>query len=426
VLVDLETFGAIMAAHIGSPAELAPTPPHVPADLVVDYDLFADADDGDAFAPLIKMQRSIRADAVWTPHNGGHWILLRGSRIHEAFADYKHFSSRLVLLPRVRAEAFPSIPLSMDPPESSRYRALFSRPLAPSAVKDMEPVIRSTAIELIERFCADRRCEFIQSYATPLPIHLFMRLCGLPLEDAPLLRYLGDQIPRPDGTMTPAEAMDRAAAYLAPHLEERRRHPGDDLLSHLYNGKVQGRPLTPDEAMKLCTTALFGGVDTVVALFSQAFLYLARNPDQQRRLVEKPSLIPVAVEEFVRRFGVVAVARVMAADYDVTGAQLKKDDMVLLPTMLHGLDEREYADPLKIDFDRPLGPNSTFGNGAHKCPGRMLGIAEFRITLEEWLARIPSFELEPGTVIEMIPSQTFQLKRLSLRWPASRSNGDLV
>jgi cytochrome P450 len=181
---------------------------------------------------------------------------------------------------------------------------------------------------------------------------------------------------------------------------------------------VNGRALTLQESQNLCSQALLGGLDTVAALLGFALLFLARHPAHRRQLTDDPSKIPAAVDEIVRRFGIAVPARVVRQDHEREGVQLRAGDMVVLPTLLHGLDEAEYTNPLEVDFNRDGRSISTFGNGAHVCPGQFLGRAELRITLEEWLRHIPDFGVAPDAGITMTSGIVGAVDRLPLVWPA--------
>jgi cytochrome P450 len=199
--------------------------------------------------------------------------------------------------------------------------------------------------------------------------------------------------------MSFAAALQALHDYLTPFVERRREHPGDDLLSTIVSSQVSGRALTHDECMNLCTQVLIAGLDTVVNFLGFLMLFLARNPAHRRQLHDAPEQIPAAIEELVRRFGIVSIARLVTRDLDFHGAPLHCGDMILLPTVLHGLDERENADPTRVDFGRSHARHSTFGQGAHHCVGAQLARTELRVTVEEWLSRIPEFEVAPGATI---------------------------
>jgi cytochrome P450 len=392
-------------------------PPHVPAALVVDWDFNAPpGGEHDVHLAWKRLQDEANGDIVWSTRNGGHWIFLRAENIHKAYADFAHFSSQMLFIPRERGDAYHGLPNTIDPPQSLGFRALLTPGLAPRSIKALEPVIRDKAISLIESFKDRGECEFIAEYASKLPVSVFMMLCDLPMEDADELKYLADQVPRPDGSMTMEEAANKIAEYLAPYLEHRRAKPGNDLLSKLATGKVGDRQITFDEAMNLCSNTMFGGLDTVSVTHGFAMHFLATHPEVCRLIAGDAAMIPNAVDEIFRRFAIASAGRLVQEDIEIGGVTLKKGDLVLLPTMLHGLDERAYADPLRFDIHRAVGATSTFGNGHHQCPGRFLARTELSITLKEWLQRIPTFELDPDVAVRMISGQVVAINNLPLQW----------
>src|SRR5260370_30733673 len=195
--------------------------------------------------------------------------------------------------------------------------------------------------------------------------------------------------------------IEKLFGYAAAKLAARRAQPGDDLISKFTRAEVGGRPLTDQEITGMVTLVLVGGTDPVVTAMSFAALFLARNPAHRRQLVDNPALIPKAVDELLRRFPIVNQGRCVARDLVYKNIPFKTGDMILLPTTLHGLDERAFPNPLEVNFNRPTPMHSTFGNGPHRCPGSNLGRTEIKVFLEEWLKRIPEFQLQPGEKISM-------------------------
>jgi cytochrome P450 len=144
--------------------------------------------------------------------------------------------------------------------------------------------------------------------------------------------------------------------------------------------------------------------------------FLAGSPQHRQQLLERPELIPKAVDELLRRFPVVNQGRLVAKDIEIKGAPLKAGDMVLMPTTLHGLDDRVFPDPLEVEFERPTPIHSTFGNGPHRCPGSNLGRTELKIFLQEWLPRIPDFRHDPNGKVGMSSGVNATVYRLPLVW----------
>lgn len=395
-----------------------PVPPHVPLDRVVDFDIYAPPDVGRDFHSAWKLLQDTSPEIVWTARNGGHWILTRGKDIHAAYGDYERFSSRIILVPKWIGEQHQLLPTTVDPPEHGRYRVALNESLAPKAVVGMEETIRSLAGSLIEQFQTRGQCDFTREFAEILPIHIFMRMMDLPIDDAPRVKFWADQLTRPDGQMTFEAAIHALLDYMEPFIEQRMASPGTDFVSRMSASRDGQAPMSKKEALDLSTQVLIAGLDTVVNFLSFAFLFLAQEPAQRRLLAERPALIPRAVEELFRRYPVVTVARLVRNDVSFLGVEMKRGDMVVLPTALHGMDERENPDPLTVDFERATLRHSTFGNGPHRCPGANLARVELRIAIEEWLRRIPDFGVSAGSDVSFRGGIVGCVQNLQLSWPS--------
>jgi len=397
---------------------LAARPAHVPAARVVEFDIYRPMRPGQDFHGAWKaLQSSGVPDVVWTPHNGGHWLVLRGRLVAQVLSDYANFSNHTVLVPKETAgEAYRLLPLSLDPPAHAPFRALLGAGLSPQAVGRVEGTIRSLTVALIEGFRNRGHCNFTHDFAEQLPIRIFMQIVDLPPADMPRLKYLADQFTRPDGSLPFADVRTQFQAYIAPVIAARRGRDGTDMLSRMINGQVHGRPLTDEEAANLCIQVLVGGLDTVVNFMGFVMLFLARNPAACAQLAADPARIPVALNELARRFPLVTVGREVTHDFEFEGVTLKKGEMVVAPTPLHGLDERENPDPMTVDFARPNVAHSTFGSGSHTCPGAHLARTETRILIEEWLRRIPSFSLAPGAEITYTGGIVGSVDSVPLAW----------
>ena len=164
-----------------------------------------------------------------------------------------------------------------------------------------------------------------------------------------------------------------------------------------------------------------GGIDTVSNLMSLAMRFLAEHPEKRRELQLNPASIPAAIEEMVRRFPVTVQVRTVRHDIHYGGVDMKQGDIVVLGTPVAGLDERDNPDSAQCDFHRAAREHTTFGNGPHRCPGAHLARLEMRITLEEWLARIPEFELASSD-IRCRGGVVGGLVALPLRWDVSSTH----
>ena len=381
---------------------LSPRPENVSQDQVMDVDIYhLPGAEEDFYGAWARIQREAPADVIWTPHNGGHWIALRGRQIQQVLSDYKHFSNRRVMVPAQRADDLQVLPTVLDPPIHGKFRSLINPPLSAKSVKEMEAFIRKTAIDLIERVRLQGHCDFVTDYADQLPISVFMNMVNLPLSDAPRLKKIGNAVSRDDPDMNMVQAMEALQAYLAPFIEERRAVPGTDALSGVINGKVDGERISFDQAMDMSVQLLVAGLDTVVNFLSFSMLYLGSNPGQLAELAANPDLVPAATDELLRRHGLISPTREVVEDYEFGGAMLASGDLIVAPTFLHAFDDREYDEPLAVDFHRVVHDHSTFGAGPHRCAGSMLARTEARITFEEWMKRIPAFTVDRSKPIRM-------------------------
>lgn len=388
-------------------------PAHVPADRVMELDIYDLPGVANGFHEAWQAQQArAPADLVWTPCNGGHWVAMRGAMIHEMFADHERFSSSNNLVPKPGGRGLP--PLNLDPPQHRDYRLLLNDSLSLKEIRKSEPRLRELAAELIDPMIGRGRCNFTHDYAETYPIRIFAALMGLPMADTPRLKWLTDRLTRPAVEVNRRSVIHELLEYMRPKVEARRADPTDDLMSHLALAQVDGALLPLDDAADLCVQMMLAGLDTVINFLGFAMHFLATHADERQRLAMAPSEIPNAVGELFRRYPVVVTGRCVAKDLHYDGVAMREGEMVILPTVLHGLDPREHESPLSYDAQRRRRSHSTFGNGPHRCPGSHLALLEVRVTIEAWLARIPDFEVaEP---VEFEGGVTGALRSLVLRW----------
>lgn len=399
-------------------------PAHIPAERVVDFDIYAPPGAREDFHAAWKaLQDRDLPDLIWTPRQGGHWIATRNRMLHEILGDHERFANTASILPKSAYGDLGLLPVTIDPPEHRPFRILLNSGFSPRTIRRAEPGIRAIAIELIEAMRPAGQGDFIAGYSTQFPVRVFLRMADLPVQDAPMLKHWSDQMLRPDPATDWGEDISGwrrgirlFREYLEPYVLERRGSDREDLLTHIINGDIDGRPISHDEAMQMTVQVVLAGLDTVVNFLGFAMLHLARHPEQQAELVADPTLIPAAVEEMLRRFPIVTMAREVRHDMVYDGVQLKKGEMIATPTILGGIDERANRCPMDVDFHRTSREHATFGNGPHKCPGAFLARAEIQITLEEWLARIPAFGVAPGHEVRFSPGGVAVVDALPLVW----------
>lgn len=396
-------------------------PTHIPADRVFDFNIYDFEVDGAEYQA--GMQRLLQSDVpeiFWTPHNGGHWVVTRSEQINEVLNDHEHFSSRQIAVPKAPVEQPPLKPLQVDPPQHLKYRNLLATALSPKAVANLAENVRTLAIELIDGFKPRGECEFISEFAQHLPIAIFMNIVDLPEQDRSLLTGLAEIVVREDDEQLRGEALMKIAGYGMQKIIERRANPGSDLLSSIATAKVDGELLSEHDLTGMLTLLLLAGLDTVASMMGFFARFFALNPAHRRQLIQDPNLINNAVEELLRRYPIANLAREVTQDFEYRGLSLKAGDMIVAPTPLDGLDERRFEDPLSVNFNRDKPIHATFGGGVHRCMGSMLARTELRLFIEEWLKRIPEFEIKPGVEVKVAARTVATITSLPLVWdPAS-------
>jgi cytochrome P450 len=345
----------------------------------------------------------------------GVWIVSRYSDVVRILLEPETFSSKYTIGPdrdrlfdplRARAAADPraaaAIKYSRFPIVSDdgavhrRERSFIGKAFTPRHVRSLEQMITSLCEELTDAMVGQREAPFVQDFAVPLPVKVIAYLLGLPVEDYRKLRRWSDWFQGIIGSPDPGpQVLDRFTTaaveftqYIAPLIEERREHPGDDLISVLAAPNHEGERQSTDAVLGHTKGLLLGGNKTTSAGLSGTMLFLARSPELQAQLRSDPSLIPAAVEEGLRLSTPVNVCfRTATADAEVAGVRIAKGEHVLVRLNAANRDDTRYGDPLRPHVERSDLRHVAFGRGAHVCPGAPLARAELRIAFETLLGR---------------------------------------
>lgn len=371
-------------------------PSHVPPERIRDVDLYnLPGAHEDVHLAWKKVQDESPA-VFFTPRYGGYWVITRADILDQVWPDFEGFSSRSIAIPR-NPEAPPQLPIEMDPPVHQYFRHPINLAVSPKALQRLSERARALSIELIEGFKPKGECEFVADFAAHVPMEVFLSIVDLPSTDREWLIRRAEIMTRGGEIAAKQQALQEVFGYLEKVIQQRREQPGDDLISRILQIRVGDRPLTHLEALSECSLVLFGGLDTVAGTMGFFARYLATHPEHRRELATHPERIPQAIEELLRRHSIPTISRVVTRDVELDGVTLKAGDYVQLTTCFHGLDERRWENPLEVRFGR-CGPTDhmAFGKGVHRCPGANLARGELRVFLEEWLKRIPDFEIKPG------------------------------
>lgn len=389
--------------------------PDVEEDRIVDFDMFdVKPVDGDLHAGWHRLHDE-HPDFFYTPRQGGLWVPTRAADIYRIMRDNETFSNHGVALMRER-KGVRFIPGEIDPPIHTDFRRVLNPETSPRRVREFEESSRALSVKLIEELVDKGECEFRSAISERMPIYNFLYFMNLPIEDAQVLLPPADAISRSHDMKVFETAMVELHAYVDARLDERRKRPVDDFISRLLTAEVEGRPITNEEARVTILNVMLGGLDTVTGSMGFFFNYLARNPEHRAMLANDRSLIPMAIEELLRRHGIFNTGRLVKKETQMGGVTLRENDLVLIASALHNLDERQFPDPLKVDFDRADGAHLTFGVGIHRCLGSNIARTQLKILLEEWFARIPDFHIADEAGVEVKSGRSNTVMRLPLAW----------
>jgi cytochrome P450 len=292
----------------------------------------------------------------------------------------------------------PLIPLMLDGEEHTKYRKLLDPLFAPKQMARIEPAVRELAGSLVDGFVADGRVDFYAAFCEPLPSQIFLRLLGLPLEDAPFLMWVKDGPIRPTSEEHRTTAGPKLLEYLYAELERRDAsgEPGDDLIGGFLTAEVDGHRLTHDDVVDITFLLVLAGLDTVTSSLSCIVDWLARHPDERDSLVADPELLPGAIEELMRvQTPVVMGSRHAVADFELDGLEVKAGDELRVMWAAANVDPETFEDPTRVDFHRPTKSHIAFASGFHRCLGSHLARLELRVALETLHQRIPDYRPDP-------------------------------
>ncbi|MFQ5514395.1 MAG: cytochrome P450 [Myxococcota bacterium] len=343
-------------------------------------------------------------------HNGelGFYALSRFEDVLGAHIDHQTYSSaRGIMIQDMDPAFLEALPMMimMDPPRQTRLRKLISRAFTPKKVAAMEPQIREICIRVLEPLVERGSCDFVTEFAAVMPMELISTLLGVPEEDHRRVRDWVDlSLTRepgcPEIPWEAVEAMGKLTSYFRDLLHERRRHPGNDVLSFLLEVEAPAEDggttkLSEPEVLGFAGLLAGGGNETVTKLLGNALVLFHRHPDQRKRIAEDPTLIPRGIEEALRYWPPSQIqGRSATRDVELHDVRIPAGSRVLLLTGAACRDEREFENADVFDIDREIPIQLALGHGAHKCLGAFLARLEARVAFEELLKRSSEFAVD--------------------------------
>jgi cytochrome P450 len=363
-----------------------------------------------------------RCPIAHTERFGGAWLPTRYDDVAAIAYDTERFSSRAIIVSNFRpppelAPVGGSPPISSDPPFHHDARKLLLPAFTKSAVSRQEPATRAFCHSLIDAFAGRDVVDAATDYAQHIPIRVIADMLGFPPADGPQFREFVEDLL--EGiNLPPEERIERVSRlfdYLLAQVHDHLGNPRDDLTSYLIDAELYGRKLDPSHVTGTMALLLIAGIDTTWSAIGAALWHLARTPQDRGRLAAEPGLLPAAIEEFLRAYAPVTMARLVKQDMHWHGADMKADDWILLSFPAANRDPAQFDRAGEVVIDREINRHAAFGLGIHRCIGSHLARMELRAALETWLARIPSFTLDSPAAVRWSAGQIRGPRTLPLR-----------
>ncbi|HEX6393928.1 MAG TPA: cytochrome P450 [Acidimicrobiales bacterium] len=357
---------------------------------------------------------------------GGVWLPTTHEYVSEVAYDTEHFTSRSVVVSEVRPgpEDLPAPiglapPITSDPPFHSIARRMLLPAFGPKPIAALEPYTRELCQQLLETTAGKTEFDAAVDYAQHIPVRVIVRMLGFPEEDADIFRKFIHQVLE-DVDQSPEERQaiinqGEIDEYMDAQIEEHRANPRDDLTSFLLEAEIEGQRLQTEHVRGTMVLLMIAGIDTTWSAIGASLWHLAQHPSDRKRLVAEPELMDTALEEFLRAYAPVTMARLVAQDFDFHGQRLKEGDWLLLPFPSANRDPNAFDDPDTVHLDREHNRHAAFGLGIHRCLGSNLARMELRVALEEWLKRFPDFELADPARVTWSAGQVRGPRTLPLR-----------
>ncbi|MEA5364654.1 cytochrome P450 [Amycolatopsis sp., V23-08] len=309
--------------------------------------------------------------------------------------------------------------LNMDPPDHSRLRKLVNKAFTGRTVARLRPRIEEITAELLDALAGRERADLLPSFAAPLPITVICELLGVAAEDRTEFADWSKTLLSASEPEDAQAAAQNMFGYLTAQIAQKRAEPAEDLLSDLVHASDDGDSLSEPELLSMAFLLLVAGHETTVNLIANSVLALLRRPEQLALLRDDPSLLPNAVEEFLRFDGPIHLAtlRFTVEPVEAGGVTIPEGEFVLISLLGANRDEARYAEPDKLDITRAAGGHLAFGHGIHYCVGAPLARLEAEIALGGLLARFPDITLDakPDELVYRPSSLIHGLESLPVR-----------
>lgn len=324
-----------------------------------------------------------------TPREDGAWVAMTYDECYEILRDWETFSSTPV--PGDGMQLSGDVVIMLDPPRQQALRKVLNPYFSPGRMKQLQPQIRAETDALINDFIEDGHGDLaVVAWQQP-GIVFFKYLLGMPVGDVPLCIELTDTALNGETEELRLAAWGGLYQHITNAVSTRMQGaPQDDMIDVLLSAEIDGVKLTFDDVVSNLMLLVQAGLETTASAMSCAFHYLGTRTDERDRLIHEPELMTTAVEELIRFAGSIhGIPRTVTKDVEFGGQTLCPGQQVIVNYASANRDDSEFPDADKCLLDRETNRHLGFGAGVHRCLGSNLARLEFRIGVEQALARMP-------------------------------------
>lgn len=356
----------------------------------------------------INAELRTRCPVAHTPAHGGFWVLSRYGDVTAAAKDDDTFASGYTvngvspLGVAIPPSPAPHYPIEMDPPEFTPYRKLLNPLFSPAASKAWKPRVDEWVDICIDQVIEKGSIDLVADLSNAVTSLVTCEFLGIPTADwrayatvqTEMIHASPDE--RPNVVNRYLELLGRIHGLIV----ERQEAPGDGVIGTLLKSEIDGEPISNEMILSLVDTIMAGGFDTTTGVTANALIYLADNPTERKRLIEDPSMIPQACEEFLRYFTPQpGLARTVTKPVSVGGVELQPGERVYLSWASANRDETVFDRPEEVILDRFPNRHTTFGVGIHRCIGAHFARIELIAMVSGVLARMPDYQVRHETAV---------------------------
>ena len=374
--------------------------------------------------PTLAEMRS-RCPVARSDQHGGFWVVTDYEDVLKVAQDWDTFSSAHGLTVPPAPIATRNIPVEVDPPEHRVYKRLINRYFTPAAVAEWEDGTRALVTRLIDDFIEEGHCEFMGSFVPPLPARTFFEFAlGAPQDDVEKVAYLASKSSTPNDPEA-AACWKGLSEWITGFLDGRRSGGrGGDVVDAVLDARIDGRPITHDEAVGIVQLLILGGLETTAGALGMMMVRLSTEPSTRERLAGSKELAPEAIEELLRLDApFIAIGRTATRDTELGGRRIAEGDKVIIYWAAANRDESEFPDADTFDPGRASNRHLSFGAGPHRCAGSNLARMNLRVALTELLRRLPDVALDDRFPVEYHTTFTRAPRTVPLAFAPGRREG---